>query len=140
MLPLTSYSLSSSVIETYVTSTEYKNIYVPANHEDLVSGKKAKDFNQLIDYVREAEQKLIENGYKDVDERIHIIRGIYYGTPWSVDYSVEGNRFRNGMFNRYTYSKEPDDPRKVLGQTLFKNLFESAEVYQDSTKGFRTFC
>ncbi|ADO69801.1 hypothetical protein [Stigmatella aurantiaca] len=54
----------------------------------------AKNFRQLIDLVRATEERLIANDYDDVEDRIHVIRGVYYGTVWSADYQGEKSPVR----------------------------------------------
>lgn len=135
MIPLTKYSLTKESI-TEQSIINLTNLYLPKvkTSFQLATENKAKNFNQLISFIREAEDKLIAAGYKEIEKRIHILRGIYYGTPWSLDFSVEQSIIRNTGFQSYTYSKEPDDPRKILGLNSFQKLFNSAEVIQDNTK------
>ena len=95
---------------------------------------------QLITLVKDAEAMLIKNGYDDMGDRISIIRGIYYGTLWSLDYSTEKSKTRNKGFNIYTGSSVVADARTVLicsegcEAELFKSLFDSAEVFESSSK------
>jgi len=97
---------------------------------------KASNFKDLVKLVAEAEKELISCGYTTIEERVHIIRGLYYGTTWSMDYDVEKSPVRNLAFNvPYTGSTEPDDPRKCLDCSLIDALKKSAEV----TDGKRSF-
>ena len=88
----------------------------------------ARNFKDLVDLVREAEKKLIACGITDVEERIHILRGIYYGTKWSADYTAEASEVRNKAFQIYTASSEPEDPRACLNCGLFEALQKSQDV------------
>jgi hypothetical protein len=93
----------------------------------------AKDFRRLIELVRATEEQLIANGHDDVEDRIHIIRGIYYGTPWSADYQGEQSRVRNTGFNAFTTSSRPRDPRPFLKNNLFESMRQSRDV-QDGVR------
>lgn len=102
--------------------------------------KKATNFKTLIELVKQAEEMLIQNGQNDMGTRINTIRGIYYGTEWSLDYSIEKSIARNFAFNRYTGGGVEADARKVLKCTenckaqLFDSLFNSPEVFENSYK------
>lgn len=103
--------------------------------------KPAKNFKQLVALVKQAEEILIKNGHEDMEDRIHILRGIYYGTEWSVDYKSEKSSMRNFAFNfPYTNSFEPKDARKELKcfkdckAELYNSLFESYEVFDSKYK------
>ncbi|MAN28749.1 MULTISPECIES: hypothetical protein [Mesonia] len=114
----------------------------------ISSGKKctcqksnpAKNFAGLIKLVKQSEDILIENGYDDVNDRISIIRGIYYGTEWSLDYQNEKSKQRNFAFNEYTNSEVVADARKELKCSstceadLFESLFNSFEVFDSKYK------
>lgn len=95
--------------------------------ESSVAGG-ATNFEDLINLVREAEQKLIESGHSSIEERIKILRGIFYGTTWSMDFGQESSSARNNGFNAYLYSSSPIDPRPILGTELFEKLKKSPEV------------
>jgi hypothetical protein len=90
----------------------------------------AKNFRQLIDLVRATEESLIANDYDDVEDRIHVIRGIYYGTVWSADYQGEKSPVRNAGFQVYTNSSTPDDPRPFLKNNLFESMRQSRDVQE----------
>ena len=94
---------------------------------------RARNFSAFIDLVREAETRLNVAGYTSVLDRIHVLRGIYYGTTWSADFRVEGSPVRNAGFQAYTASTTPDDPRVHLNCGLFEALRDS----QDLTDGRR---
>ncbi len=93
----------------------------------------ARSFAELISLVTEAETRLSAAGYTSVEDRIHVLRGIYYGTTWSADYLKERSPVRNLGFQTYTASLTPDDPRPHLPC----NLFEALRGSQDVTDGGR---
>ena len=102
----------------------------------------AKSFVGLVELVKQAEDMLIKNGYDGMEDRLNIIRGIYYGAEWSLDYNVEKSSFRNVGFNTYTNSpfSKPVDARKVLKcdsdckADLFNSLYQSFEVFDNQYK------
>jgi hypothetical protein len=94
----------------------------------------AHTFKELVDLIHLAEAKLTAAGYASVEDRIHILRGIYYGTPWSMDFNVEKSPVRNLAFQIYTASGQPDDPRTILDCGIFDALIRSAEVTDKSRK------
>lgn len=89
---------------------------------------RARNFSAYVDLVRAAETKLIAAGYSSVEDRIHVLRGIYYGTTWSADYAVERSPVRNAGFQVYTASTTPDDPRAILDCGLFSALQRSQDL------------
>lgn len=94
----------------------------------LKSKTKPTGFLKLINDLRTFEDILRKNKIEQ-EERIAILRGIYYGTDWSLDFSVEHSQTRNFAFQRYTGKiSPPQDPRPLIGSALFTNLFNSAEV------------
>jgi hypothetical protein len=88
----------------------------------------ARSFRALVDLVRAAEAQLSACGYTTADARIHVLRGIYYGTTWSADYAVEQSAVRNLGFQTYTASTTPDDPRSCLRCGMFDALRGSQDV------------
>jgi hypothetical protein len=78
--------------------------------------------------MREAETRLIAAGYTSAEDRVHVLRGIYYGTTWSADYRVERSPVRNAGFQVYTASTTPDDPRPHLNCGLFEALRNSQDL------------
>jgi hypothetical protein len=88
----------------------------------------ARSFAQLIALVRAAEGVLTRCGYNSVEDRIHVLRGLYYGTNWSNDYRVERSPVRNAAFQLYTASSAPADPRSCLTCGLFEALQRSSDV------------
>lgn len=70
-----------------------------------------------------------DRGIASSRERIKILRGIYYGTPWSLDYHVERSATRILGFRAFTGSPRlPIDPVPLLGADLFKALQSSQDV------------
>ena len=88
---------------------------------------RARSFSDLIQLVSIAETLLMAKG-QDVWSVVHTLRGIFYGTQWSMDHGVEGSAMRDGAFQAYTASQTPDDPRPILGESLVAALRDSAEV------------
>jgi hypothetical protein len=113
----------------------------------------AANFTELITLVKAAETKLKAAG-QDVNTRIKTLRGIYYGTKWSMDYGVEHSTVRNTGFTYFLYGSSalmtggnlwqkvagdpakaepaaefvPMNPQTLLGTKLFTALRESPEV------------
>jgi hypothetical protein len=57
-----------------------------------------------------------------------VLRGLYYGTEWSVDFGKERSVVRNVGFQVYTASTTPPDPRRCLDCGLFEALKQSQDV------------
>lgn len=95
-----------------------------------------RGYKSFIELIKEAEQIFIENKIENTTEHIHILRGLYYGTTWSVDFEDRKSPYRNAAFNFYSYTSEPPDPRPLLGVTLFNELRQCAEVYDAPTDRF----
>jgi hypothetical protein len=89
---------------------------------------RATSFAALIALVRAAETRLAACGFATAAERVHVLRGLYYGTDWSMDFQVERSPVRNAAFQIYTASTTPADPRPCLNCGLFEALRASAEV------------
>lgn len=97
----------------------------------------ATTFAGVVDLIRKAEALLITKaGQSDPVDRASTLRGIYYGTDWSLDYKVEskrspaGARIRNIGFVTYTGGNLPPDPRPALtGTTLFDDLQNSQSIH-----------
>jgi hypothetical protein len=97
---------------------------------------RATKIRPYIDLVREAEKRLIAAKFKDVDDRIQILSGIYYGTDWSRDFATERSQARNLGFQVYTARSGPGpDPRPTLGASLFNALRDSQDVLVDARIG-----
>jgi hypothetical protein len=47
----------------------------------------AKSFAELVAIVRDAERRLAVAGTSAAEERVSMLRGLYYGTPWSNDFA-----------------------------------------------------
>jgi hypothetical protein len=89
---------------------------------------RARSFRELIALVRAAEARLVACGHRSVESRIHVLRGLYYGTEWSTDYKKETSLVRNVGFQVYTASATPADPRRCLDCGLFEALRQSQDV------------
>ena len=101
-----------------------------------MSHSKAATFAALIALVRRAETQLIACGVNDVGERVHIIRGIYYGSPWSKDFDTsESSAVRNAMFNVYTGGAQPRNPLECLDCGTFLSLNDSQDVSNPGAGG-----
>lgn len=118
-----------------------KNITLEVPNCTCKESKPAKNFKELVALVKQAEENLIEKGHKDMGDRIHIIRGIYYGTEWSLDYDIEKSKMRNTAFNEpYTFTNTPPDAREELKCSekckadLYNSLYNSYEVFDNHYK------
>lgn len=96
----------------------------------------ARTFAELIVLVDDAEDALIRKA-KQIDpvDRACTLRGIFYGTEWSLDYKGESRRshvgalVRNLGFLTYTGGHLPADPRPALGLALFNDLQNSQSIH-----------
>jgi hypothetical protein len=104
---------------------------------------KASSFQELIGLVQAAEGKLAANGITDPKAQIHALRGVFYGTTWSMDYLKAGGTgeksvTRNEGFQRFTRAGEdpaksaPIDVRPMLDCNLYEALRDSPEVTDPS--------
>jgi hypothetical protein len=99
----------------------------------------ATSFQQIIDLVRAAESKLTAAGISTPKDQIHALRGIYYGTTWSLDYTGtpghpgEQSAVRNEGFQRFTRpSQDPTKTIPVNVQSILDcGLFEALKASQD---------
>lgn len=96
---------------------------------------KAKDFTAVVALIAAAEKRLVAAGQTSPTERVKTLRGIYYGTTWSLDWDMEAKRslagaaIRNAGFVTYTGGHMPADPRPhFAGTSLLKDLKESQSV------------
>ena len=90
---------------------------------------RATNFSDLCDLIERAEDALISSGgITDPNQRILMLRGIFYGTPWSTDYRVERSWMRNLGMTLYTGFGIPPDPRPALGTSLFNDVQNSQDV------------
>ncbi|WP_294274732.1 hypothetical protein [uncultured Chryseobacterium sp.] len=100
---------------------------------------KANNVKELIALVKDAEAMMILNKLTNVDDRINCLRGIYYGTEWSMDYQKEKSKMRNLGFLSYA-GKVTHDARKMLKcsdqcrSNLFQALYQSPEVKDSARK------
>ena len=97
---------------------------------------RANTFQELVQLIKKAEDKLIQNaGLNDPVDRTTMLRGIFYGTEWSLDFKVErkrseaGARIRNMGFITYTGGHMPADPRPALGDDIFNALQSSQSMH-----------
>ena len=96
----------------------------------------AATFTGVVDLIRKAEALLVSKaGQTDPVDRASTLRGVYYGTGWSLDYKKESKRtllgalVRNIGFLTYSGGNLPPDPRPALtGTTLFDDLQNSQSI------------
>ena len=99
---------------------------------------RARSFQALIDLVKAAEVKLAAAGITAPKDQIHALRGIYYGTMSSLDFSVEKSVTRNEGFQRFTRPSQepatsvPPDVTGYLDCGLFKALQDSQDLIDPS--------
>ena len=96
----------------------------------------ATSFSGVVALIRKAEALLVKKaGQTNPADRACTLRGIYYGTDWSLDYKVEskrseaGARIRNLGFLAYTGANVPTDPRPALGQALVDDIQASQSIH-----------
>ncbi|MCB9274968.1 MAG: hypothetical protein H6564_13070 [Lewinellaceae bacterium] len=94
----------------------------------------ATSFQDLVNIIREAEDSLINNGYQSIEDRVRILRGIYYGTTWSMDFEQSyGSTLRNAGFKAYLCTtSDPINPEQIFGSALYDKLKRSPEVTNGS--------
>lgn len=93
------------------------------------SGRRAGSFQALVDLLRRVEAQLSSCGVTDVGEQLNIMRGAFYGTPWSPDYATsQGSHLRNQMFNVYSGSLQPRNPLECVDCGLFLSLGLSQDI------------
>lgn len=88
---------------------------------------RATNFRQLCDLIERCEDALIAHGVTDPEQRLLMLRSVYYGASWSLDFHVERSQMRNVGFVLYTGFGIPPDPRPALG-SLFNDLRRSQDV------------
>ena len=81
-----------------------------------------------IALVKKAEGLMASAGLTPA-QRLSALRGIYYGTPWSVDTRVEHNWIRALLFTTFAGAVAPD-PRTILGTRLFGQLSSAQDLRQ----------
>lgn len=107
---------------------------VASTRKTVVLYAKATSFNDLIGLVRAAEGKLTAAGITAPKDQIHAVRGLFYGTTWSVDFKEEKSPTRNEGFQRFTRpsqdpaSSTPQDIQGMLGRSLVDALKSSQDV------------
>lgn len=86
-----------------------------------MSGVTKRDYVAL---VKRAEASLIKAAISDIEKRVHMLAGIYYGSSWSKDFKVESSTARNKLFELFLDKSfnTSDDPRPALGNELFAQL------------------
>jgi hypothetical protein len=101
---------------------------------------KAPNFAALVALVAKAESLLVKAGQSDVEERVRTLRGVYYGTTWSLDYEVESKRsvpgalVRNAGFVTYTGGHLPPDPQKAFAGTSVLQDLKDSQSMRDGTR------
>jgi hypothetical protein len=94
----------------------------------------AASFRELVALLRLAEKHLVDlGGYTDPGERLAILRGLYDGTEWSLDFIREKSPVRNLAFRIYTGALAPADPRPFMSCGLAGVLQDSQDT-ADSTR------
>jgi hypothetical protein len=89
----------------------------------------AASFAGLVDLVRRAETEMTANGITVAGDRLAIIRGIYYGTPWSRDFGTsQGSHAREAMFNVYAGAAEPANPLRYMDCGTYLSLAQSQDI------------
>jgi hypothetical protein len=109
--------------------------------------ERRRSFDDLIALVADAEDALSKSGITSVKDQIHALRGIYYGTLWSLDYAGtpdspgEKSLTRNEGFNHFTRpsasdvaSTVPPDVRAILCCGLFEALYNNQDWHDDATQ------
>lgn len=102
---------------------------------------KVASFSAAVALIAKAEALLMKKaGQSSAEERLRTLRGVYYGTTWSLDFDVESKRskagaaIRNAGFVTYTGGHVPADPRLAFaGTTVLKDLKDSQSV-RDGTR------
>jgi hypothetical protein len=91
---------------------------------------KANNPAEYIALVREAEARMAAAGITGNPEKIKILRGLYYGTPWSVDFGDQASASRIAGFQAFTASgvKFPRDPVSLFDCGLYQALQVSQDV------------
>jgi len=94
----------------------------------------ASNFQDLVNTIKQAEDSLIAHGHVKIAERVKILRGIYYGTTWSMDFNQSyGSEIRNTGFRVYLCDfQDPINPQQILGNALYQKLRDSPEVTNGS--------
>jgi hypothetical protein len=116
-------------MELLIPSHATNQKYIRGEWMELKTYSKATTFKDLVILIRVAEDILIANGYYAMFDRLKILRGIFYGTTWSMDYDQEKSAIRNAGFDVYTASvSRPVNPIKMLGEELFNAIKQTTEI------------
>ncbi len=110
------------------------------------TSERRTSFTNLVALVVAAEDALTKSGITSVKDQVHALRGVYYGTLWSLDYAGtpsspgEKSLTRNEGFNHFTRpsvsdvaSTVPPDVRPILCCGLFEALYNNQDWYDDAT-------
>lgn len=83
-----------------------------------------------IALIRAAAAKLAAAGISNISDQIKILRGMYYGTPWSRDFGKEQSLSRVAGFQLFTLSgvEYPRDPVSILDCGLYDAIQRSQDV------------
>jgi len=101
---------------------------------------KARSFAAYVGLIDTAEKLLTKAGQATVEQRLITLRGIYYGTTWSLDYEVESKRsvpgalIRNAGFLTYTGGNSPHDPRPAFGKTTLLQDLKDSQSMMDGAR------
>jgi len=101
---------------------------------------KAANFAAVVALITRAEALLRTAGQTTPEQRATTLRGIYYGTTWSLDYDVESKRspagalIRNAGFVTYTGGHVPADPRPAFGSTTLLRDLKDSQSMRDGTR------
>lgn len=92
--------------------------------------RRATTATAYITLIREATRRLAAAGITSISDQIKILRGLYYGTPWSRDFGAEQSLSRVAGFQAFTLSgvEYPRDPVSVLDCGLYDALQRSQDV------------
>jgi hypothetical protein len=99
---------------------------------------KATSFAAYIALVDAAEKKLLGIGMNDPIERLKTLRGVYYGTTWSLDWDVESKRsvpgatVRNVGFLTYLAGNSPRDPRPAFANSTLLADLKASQSMKDA--------
>ncbi len=117
-----------------MTSSEIPNFVADLGEYEAPPPCGATDFQDLVNTIRQAEDSLISHGYTKIKDRIKILRGIYYGTDWSMDRAQDyGTTTRNNGFKLYLCDAfDPVKPDTIFGNALYNKLKCSPEVKNEN--------
>jgi hypothetical protein len=92
--------------------------------------RQARSASDYVALVREATRRLSAAGITSLSDQIKILRGLYYGTPWSRDFGAEHSMSRVAGFQIFTLSgtEYPRDPVSILDCGLYNALQRSQDV------------